>query len=463
MASTLEITEEHRQALAGVKAGDFVLIQSYFKQYDGKQAEVGSEVASEHSQEDEEGPVASGDEGEPATGEVSHVEDVSDEGTDETDSDDEEVDDDDQSEDGEESEEARKTLFLVHSISKDEAGNITDLKLRPLSYCLKPAEAATASFHTYGADLVLGAISSNASKNTEDQDSTNFEDIVYTDGSAEHSVQLNPTGNHVNAIIHNTRCPARCQDGWISTQENMHALVAETIRTVSHHTPVCPVCIGKPLMQENQSLRELLEDSYATDIGMLVEFYGRLNTRRKELGYSFKQFDEREWGMQFDDMVSESEDEDGNDGYWQNPHQEAMDPNAGATYYPAQAEAIAALPMKTFGELELSDGGEEAKCGICITKFEESAIVAELPCGHFFDAECAQAWLSKSNSCPNCRKKLPAVEAEPEEACDGVQGEAAEYRDGGNEMEVVVGVEAEEAEMGGEDVVMSDSETLVAA
>ena len=469
MASVQGISEEHCQALAGVKVGDLVLIESYPKQDESERSEADSEIASERSQEDGEEPVASGEQGEAATGELSDVEDVSSDETEESDSD---GDKEDESEHDDDNEGATATLYLVSSISTDATGNVTDLTLRALSHCLKPAEATTASFHVYGTDVVTSAISPSSSMSSEDQKTVNFKDVVATVGSTEHSIQLNPTTNDIGAIMFNGRCPAQCQDGWISTQENMHALAAETIRTVSHHTPVCPVCIGMPLMQEYQSLRELLEDSYATDIGMLVEFYGHLNTRRKELGYSFKQFDEREWGMQFDDMLSQSEDEDGDDGFWQNPNREAMDPNAGATYYPAPEAAIAALPQKTFGELEVSMAGEQVACGICITKFTDEVIVAELPCGHFFDAECAQVWLSKSNSCPNCRQKLPVVETAETESGEEAKGEDAESirtlpsiqgapsdSEGDSGLEVIVGIEPEEAQMDGEDVVMSDSET----
>jgi hypothetical protein len=458
MASTQGISEEHRQALAGVKVGDLVLIESYPKQDESEENEVASEVASEHSQEDGEEPVISGDDGEADVGEDGE----SSETTDETDSNDEKGDEEDDSEGGEE-ENATAMLYLVDSLSTNQTGNVMDLALRPLSHCLKIAEATAVSFHIYGTEIVHSAMSPGSSTSCEDQKMINIKDIVNTDGSTEHSIQLNPTGNDIGAIIFNGHCPTQCQDGWIATQENMHPLVSETIRTVSHHAPVCPVCIGKPLMQEHQSLRELLEDSYATDIGMLVEFYGRLNTRRKELGYSFKQFDEREWGMQFDDMLSESEDEDGDAGYWQNPNQEAMDPNADATYYPAPEAAIAALPQKTFGEHEVSKVGEQVTCGICIMKFTDEALIAELPCGHFFDAECAQAWLSKSNSCPNCRQKLPAVESASTESDEEVHEEGAGFSEGGNEVEVIVGIDPEEAQMDGEDVIMSDSETAVAA
>ena len=467
MASVQGISEEHCQALAGVKVGDLVLVESYPKQDESERGEVDSEIASELSQGDGEETVAGGEQGEVATGEVSHVEDLSDDETDETDSDGDKEDEED--DDDDDNEAATVTLYLVSSTSTDGTGNVTDLTLRMLSHCLKPAEATAASFHIYGTDIVTSATSSTSA---EDQKTVNFKDVVATVGSTEHSIQLNPAGNDIGAIIFNGRCPAQCQDGWISTQENMHALVAESIRTVSDHTPICPVCIGKPLMQEYQSLRELLEDSYATDIGILVEFYGHLNTRRKELGYAFKQFDEREWGMQFDDMLSQSEDEDGDAGFWQNPNREAMDPNAGATYYPAPEAAIAALPQKTFGELEVSMAGEQVACGICITKFTDEVIVAELPCGHFFDAECAQVWLSKSNSCPNCRQKLPVVETAETESGEEAKGEDAESirtlpsiqgapsdSEGDSGLEVIVGIEPEEAQMDGEDVVMSDSET----
>ena len=53
----------------------------------------------------------------------------------------------------------------------------------------------------------------------------------------------------------------------------------------------------------------------------------------------------------------------------------------------------------------------------CKEDFTDDAVIAELPCGHsFWHSECVEQWLKQSNSCPNCRMKLPSKESEDEAA-----------------------------------------------
>ena len=42
------------------------------------------------------------------------------------------------------------------------------------------------------------------------------------------------------------------------------------------------------------------------------------------------------------------------------------------------------------------------ECSICLDDIEEE--VAILKCNHFFHKECISEWLSRSNTCPYCRK-----------------------------------------------------------
>mmetsp|Transcript_36965 Transcript_36965/g.118553 ORF Transcript_36965/g.118553 Transcript_36965/m.118553 type:complete len:83 (+) Transcript_36965:1034-1282(+) len=38
-----------------------------------------------------------------------------------------------------------------------------------------------------------------------------------------------------------------------------------------------------------------------------------------------------------------------------------------------------------------------------------STLAVRLPCRHTFHEECLRAWLSKHNTCPTCRAKLPTT------------------------------------------------------
>jgi hypothetical protein len=462
MASIEGLSLEHCQALVGVQVGDLILVQSYPKRIESEQSEADSDGDSEGSQGDGDNTSTSSDEEAAHDQPSSHEQDG--EGSD--------SDEKSASEDDENDHTTATTLYLIHDLSKDENGKIKTIILREVSHCLKPSEATTTNFHIYGEEIIFGATSAGSSTTIEGVESYNIQDVIDNDDRTDNRIQVKPNGDNIRQILFHGRCPAQCNDGWISTQEEMHALVDEPIRLLlMPYAPTCPVCIGKPKMQEHQTLRELLEDSYQVDIGTLVDFYGSLSIRRKALGYSFKQFDEREWGMVFDDMLSEDEDEDGPNGeYWED-YQEAQDPNANPAYYPASDAAIAAIPQKMFRDV--ANGDENAACAVCITKFTDDTVVAELSCGHYFDLECAQKWLKTSNACPKCRKKLPTVEVSPAELGDEIEQErlatielvdevdnksTGSSEDDDDEFKDALDTKFDEIEMDGEDVVMSDAE-----
>lgn len=62
--------------------------------------------------------------------------------------------------------------------------------------------------------------------------------------------------------------------------------------------------------------------------------------------------------------------------------------------------AIIALPC-----VEMSGGGRE--CVICKEEMEMGRDVCELPCEHLFHWMCILPWLTKKNTCPYCRHRLP--------------------------------------------------------
>ena len=48
-------------------------------------------------------------------------------------------------------------------------------------------------------------------------------------------------------------------------------------------------------------------------------------------------------------------------------------------------------------------------CIICTEGFQIGSVVMRLPlCSHVFHEECALSWLTKHNTCPYCRRELPA-------------------------------------------------------
>lgn len=50
--------------------------------------------------------------------------------------------------------------------------------------------------------------------------------------------------------------------------------------------------------------------------------------------------------------------------------------------------------------------GEEEKCPICITEFEDGEEVKNLPCNHLFHGNCIDTWLVQNSHCPICKADL---------------------------------------------------------
>jgi hypothetical protein len=72
---------------------------------------------------------------------------------------------------------------------------------------------------------------------------------------------------------------------------------------------------------------------------------------------------------------------------------------------PASAAAIAALPPKAIGTEDLDVAGK-AECSICMDGVEIGATVTQLPCKHWFHAECVGEWLRAHDTCPQCRRSI---------------------------------------------------------
>mmetsp|Transcript_1961 Transcript_1961/g.6477 ORF Transcript_1961/g.6477 Transcript_1961/m.6477 type:complete len:393 (-) Transcript_1961:347-1525(-) len=51
----------------------------------------------------------------------------------------------------------------------------------------------------------------------------------------------------------------------------------------------------------------------------------------------------------------------------------------------------------------------QTTCAVCMEELVASTLAVRLPCRHTFHEECLRAWLSKHNTCPTCRAKLPTT------------------------------------------------------
>ncbi len=253
---------------------------------------------------------------------------------------------------------------------------------------------------------------------------------IHQNDTFDYNIIRNPCGDTITRNCYGS-CPAVCDDGFLETVHDLQQLVTDNITDVSPYSPVCPVCIGKDIALAYHQLRVLLERAHVVTPDVTGDVFFSLNPRRTQLGYSFKQYDEREWGLLFDDIASEDDDYDGNgnDGY--EHFAEAMDPNANPVFKRASRAAIEALESKPYKDIEDKDK-KEVLCAICGDGFTEEGVVTMMPCGHLFcggEESCLMQWLSTSHSCPICRAKLPVEEETHRDvgvqATDGPAGDGA--------------------------------------
>ena len=456
------LAEQHCQVLAGVQVGDYIVIERSPRARtndDDGESEADTHSDSDDDESESEAAVGSVEETESATARNGD-EDLSNE----NEGDDEEAGDLEGGSEDNENSKTSATLFYVHNIVKDDTGAITDISLCLLEYSSQPSEVNSPSYHVYGANIVRNVSDQNKSDGIDGSWIKSIK-VVVSDESFSYDMSLNPTGDHIRDIVFYGQCPAECNNGWLDLQEDLQATVTDTIQPVAaSYSPVCPVCMGKDVMQEYHSLRQELEVSSFVDMGSIIEFLGRLNPRRRQLGYSFKQFDEREWGYLFDDIPSEDEEEeDGNHHDGWEYFEEALDPSSNVVLHPASDAAIAGLPRIAFTELRTSEVGTE--CLVCQEKFAEDTIVVELPCGHIFcDGGCAEQWLKQFNSCPTCRTKLPAKDEEDREAtADGITAVSNNGDLSDGDSKLFRDVETETELRGGDDVEDSVTSEPVAA
>jgi hypothetical protein len=49
-------------------------------------------------------------------------------------------------------------------------------------------------------------------------------------------------------------------------------------------------------------------------------------------------------------------------------------------------------------------------CSVCLDSLHNSKELIQLVCGHIYHKECVYEWISRKNTCPNCRKSILSTE-----------------------------------------------------
>ncbi|KAI7183841.1 hypothetical protein KC363_g8006 [Hortaea werneckii] len=327
-------------------------------------------------------------------------------------------------------------VYLVNAVDKDSNANtITDLSLVELVYDPQCGDAHT--FQIIGQEIVYAPGPHSHCDHSDPDVCTAFlslSDLAQDNALQGFNLHLNMPVDVAHAIldVNPSPCLADCDAGFLPSITDLPTYLPRSLYNspvTSEHRPVCPVCMGLPLLREQQDLRYALHQLLLPDVifGPAVEFIGRLNQRRARVGWDFYQFDEREWGLLFDDMP-ENDAEDGDDGNgganagggagWQT-WTEAMDPNANVPLNPASDATIAALERLTYQQATtqkmdksaaaVHDEGAET-CYVCQEEYKPETMVVLLPCGHFMcDGSCTVQWLKSFAKCPVCREEIPDI------------------------------------------------------
>ena len=311
-----------------------------------------------------------------------------------------------------------RALYLVTSLLQNDAGEPEDLHLVELRYDVAAHGGHT--FQLFGTEISHPTIDCAHAADSSCESLKSLKGLAEADGLRTFALTLNPTGDFMRRLVSpHTMCPANCNDGWLDSLASLSTVLPTSVYAtlaLLEHRPICPVCLGLKLLKKQQALRSTLEQTMMPDVvlGPAIEFSGKLNRRRTAVGYEFYQFDEREWGLMFDDMLSEDGDDavgaggaSGGDGFqaWE----EAMDPANNVVTRPASASVIAALPRMKYSEtvMKESAGEKPTKCLVCQDEYVDDRIVAQLPCSHFScDGPCTEQWLGQFARCPQCSDQV---------------------------------------------------------
>jgi hypothetical protein len=298
-----------------------------------------------------------------------------------------------------------RNVSLVIGVTKDLDGIITDVEIIGLEYSARPDDGAR-SYQIYGNQCVanLPSVPNTASERT------GLAFTLYTqgcplsifEGMSKQTFTVAPTGDDLRRLLHYTVCPAGCVEGFLTSADELHGMIKDYTVPTSIPTlhAVCPACVGVDLMKEHQGFRAEVENFLqVASFDALLDFHGRLASRRAQLRYEFEQFDEREWNLEFDDMLPEDE-ADGSDGGYQ-PWDEADDPNGDVVPHPTSQATIDSLQVTKYALVKVDD---DAQCTVCCEQFQDEQLVVTLPCKHIFcQGACILEWLKNNDSCPLCR------------------------------------------------------------
>ncbi|KAK6415146.1 hypothetical protein LTR95_017622 [Oleoguttula sp. CCFEE 5521] len=303
-------------------------------------------------------------------------------------------------------------VYVLTNVTKDANGTVNDAKFVKPLHRLAEGAASSPSF-TYDIfgeqtthNVPAWVLNGMGISGFPSQSNITMVPITTLLPTKHFSLLPKPTAAVAREYMFSGECPFDCNDGYLPTLADLAGKIpGYTTAATTERPPVCPSCMGVTICQEQQGLHATLEQFLTVDLGLVVEWLGRLNAQRRLLGYGFIQFDEREWGYMFDDMASDDGEGDGGDNGQYEEWDEAMDPNAGVITRPASKVTIAALPRLPFGQLKGRQVGTD--CLVCRDAFMDETIVVQLPCGHCFcEGGCVEQWLKQWDTCPTCRRRV---------------------------------------------------------
>ncbi|KAM3416949.1 hypothetical protein BST61_g8536 [Cercospora zeina] len=411
MAAIEGLTEAQNADLQGVNVGDLLFVEEIeaFLYIPVGVVEYESDEERDSNEEEDEGE-----------GDSDHDENSSsvsdDDGSTSNDGSNSTVDDDETTSLAETS---KPTMYIIRTITKL-ADNIVGMSVTPLTF----SEKVGAQYGNHKYHILGDRCEANHTCDGMCSLATCIKEVTSI-----HSVfAINPSGDFVRSIIKSPLpCLATCRSGYLDSisclQDMVKDYVPEMLTYEQNNAgvtpaflekPLCPVCIGPDLLKEQQGLQYDLLVRHDMNFNAILDYHGRAAERRSRIGYQFVQFDERRWGMAFDDMFSDdeegySDDDEGEFEHWE----EAQDPNAIVKLHPASKETIAALPRKHFSEVTLE--GEHEVCPIDQEPFNSDCTLLQLPCGHAkFHEECIVEWLGHHGTCPICREVVPDINGKKE-------------------------------------------------
>lgn len=315
-------------------------------------------------------------------------------------------------------------MYVVSGLTKDSSDDITGLQLSLLTYAPKVTPSDHHLYHVYGKTTTHNHPATCGKAGTTCSTAASLADIITDENFLIH---VKPDGDSVrmlDATIYSTngirhgQCIAGCKRGFLSDASILQHMIKDYDPPTysageipaSFQKVVCPCCIGSDILQAQQQLQAATMIGIPPELNHILDYQTALNQRRAELGFSFKQFDERQWGYYFEDMLSDEEGHDGgaanDNGQWEQ-WAEANDPNANVQTRPASAEAIAALPRMYMSDVKAEQPDFDTTCNIGTEDLADDSYMIKLECGHIHCEDCLVQWLKQFNSCPTCRHAVP--------------------------------------------------------